>query len=86
MTTGVAVICDTEDCLAVYLAVQTGDDGEQRSADEVSQTARKLAEDSGWVISFGSARRTGSFLACHRAPGASQRLRQRGNVPMCAGR
>jgi hypothetical protein len=39
MPTGVAVVCDTDDCFAVYLAVETGDDEDARSASEVSQLA-----------------------------------------------
>lgn len=53
MPTGVAVVCDTDDCLAVYLAVETGTDDDERSAGDVSQLARKAAEGVGWVISFG---------------------------------
>ncbi|MFF2558039.1 hypothetical protein ACFVUS_44110, partial [Nocardia sp. NPDC058058] len=53
MPTGVAVVCDTDDCLAIYLAVETGNDGDERSANDVSQLARKAAEGDGWVISFG---------------------------------
>jgi hypothetical protein len=30
MPTGVAVVCDTDDCFAVYLAVETGDDEDAR--------------------------------------------------------
>lgn len=47
MPTGVAVVCDTDDCLAVYLAVETGNNGDERSADDVSQLARKTAEGDG---------------------------------------
>ncbi|MFF4647276.1 hypothetical protein [Streptomyces sp. NPDC001389] len=47
MPTGVAVVCDTDDCLAVYLAVETGNDGDERSANDVSQLARKAAEGDG---------------------------------------
>jgi hypothetical protein len=32
-------VCDTDDCFAVYLAVETGDDEDARSASEVSQLA-----------------------------------------------
>ncbi|MFF7183485.1 hypothetical protein [Streptomyces sp. NPDC008121] len=52
MPTGVAVVCDTDGCLAVLLAVETGTDGDERSADDVSQRARKAAEGDGWVLSF----------------------------------
>ncbi|MEU1050637.1 hypothetical protein ABZ400_36660 [Streptomyces sp. NPDC005897] len=51
MPTGVAVVCDTDDCFAVYLAVETGDD-DARSASEVSQLAREAAQGEGWVVSF----------------------------------
>lgn len=83
MTTGVAVICDTEDCLAVYLAVQTGDDGEQRSANEVSQTARKVAEDSGWVISFGFQQPVMTCPGCADGRGP---VLERGTCQRCMGR
>lgn len=53
MPTGMAVVCDTDDCFAVYLAVETGDDEDARSASEVSQLARDAAQGEGWVVSFG---------------------------------
>ena len=53
MPTGVAVACDGDECLAVYLGVETGDDEDARSASEVSQMARDAAQGDGWVISFG---------------------------------
>lgn len=43
MPTGIAVVCDIDDCLAVYLAVETGDVGDERSTDEVSGMARQTA-------------------------------------------
>jgi hypothetical protein len=53
MPAGVAVVCDTDDCFAVYLAGETGDDEDTRSASEVSQLARDAAQGDGWVVSFG---------------------------------
>ncbi|MFD5067576.1 hypothetical protein ACFWNC_06445 [Streptomyces sp. NPDC058369] len=47
MPTGVAVVCDTANCLAVHLAVETGTDHDERSAHDVSQLARKAAEGNG---------------------------------------
>ncbi|MEU1321160.1 hypothetical protein [Streptomyces tibetensis] len=48
-----AVVCDTDDCFAVHLAMETGDDEDARSASEVSQLARHAAQGDGWVVSFG---------------------------------
>ncbi len=42
-----AVACDTDDCFAVYLAVEIGDDEDARSASEVSQLARDVAQGDG---------------------------------------
>jgi hypothetical protein len=45
-------VCDTDDCFAVYVAVETGNDEDARSASEVSQLARDAAQGEGWVVSF----------------------------------
>lgn len=47
MPTGVAVVCDTDDCFAVYLAVETGDDEDARSASKVSLLASDAAQGAG---------------------------------------
>ncbi|GGZ40692.1 hypothetical protein GCM10010344_01540 [Streptomyces bluensis] len=82
MPTGVAVVCDTDDCLAVYLAVETGNDGDERSADEVSQMARKSAEGDGWVISFGFAQPVMTCPGCADGRGP---VLERGECRRCMG-
>lgn len=83
MPTGIAVVCDTDDCLDVYLAVQTGDDGDERSADEVSRIARKAAEGSGWVISFGFQQ---PVMTCPECADGRGPVLKRGVCPRCMGR
>ncbi|MEW2217689.1 hypothetical protein AB0895_35495 [Streptomyces globisporus] len=53
-----AVACDTDDCFAVYLAVEIGDDEDARSASEVSQLARDVAQGDGggWSASASGSR------------------------------
>ncbi|UIX32078.1 hypothetical protein [Streptomyces sp. GQFP] len=83
MPTGVAVVCDTDDCLAVYLAVTTGNDGDERSADEVSQIARKVAECDAWVIGFGFRQPVMTCPGCADGRGP---VRERGVCKRCMGR
>ncbi|MFJ3880884.1 hypothetical protein ACIPW5_25985 [Streptomyces sp. NPDC090077] len=83
MPTGVAVVCDTDDCLAVYLAVETGNDGDERSANDVSQLARKAAEDDGWVLSFGFQQPVMTCPGCADGRGP---VRERGACRRCMGR
>lgn len=83
MPTGVAVVCDTDDCLAVYLAVETGNDGDERSANDVSQLARKAAEGDGWVLSFGFAQPVMTCPGCADGRGP---VRKRGTCRRCMGR
>ncbi|WP_405681844.1 hypothetical protein [Streptomyces sp. NBC_00057] len=83
MPTGVAVVCDTDDCLAVYLAVETGNNGDERSADDVSQLARKAAEGDGWVIGFGFGQPVMTCPGCADGRGP---VRERGTCRRCMGR
>jgi hypothetical protein len=82
MPTGIAVVCDTDDCLAVYLAVATGDHDDERSADEVCQLARKAAEGDGWVISFGIGQ---PVMTCPRCADGRGPVLERGTCPRCMG-
>jgi hypothetical protein len=81
--TGIAVVCDTDECRAVYLAVETGNDGDERSADEVSQLARKAAEGAGWVISFGFGQ---PIMTCPGCADGRGPVRDRGDCRRCMGR
>ncbi|MCZ0983811.1 hypothetical protein O1L60_44400 [Streptomyces diastatochromogenes] len=82
MPTGVAVVCDTDDCLAVYLAVETGNDGDERSANDVSQLARKAAEGDGWVLSFGFQQ---PIMTCPGCADGRGPVRGRGTCRRCMG-
>ncbi|GAA0898098.1 MULTISPECIES: hypothetical protein [Streptomyces violaceusniger group] len=82
MPTGVAVVCDADDCLAVYLAVGTGDDGDARSASEVSQMARDAAQSDGWVISFGFSQPVMTCPGCADGRGP---VLERGTCRRCMG-
>ncbi|MDX3370077.1 hypothetical protein PV387_29315 [Streptomyces sp. ME02-6987-2C] len=83
MPTGVAVVCDTDDCVAVYLAVETGDDEDARSASEVSQLARDAAQGDGWVVSFGFRQPVMTCPGCADGRGP---VRERGDCQRCMGR
>lgn len=83
MPTGLAVVCDTDDCLAIYLAVETGNNDDERSADEVSQMARKAAERDAWVISFGFRQPVMTCPGCADGRGP---VRERGECRRCTGR
>ncbi|MEU1183811.1 hypothetical protein ABZ464_40535 [Streptomyces sp. NPDC005820] len=83
MPTGVAVVCDTDGCLAVYLAVETGDDEDARSASEVSQVARDAAQGDGWVVSFGFRQPVMTCPGCADGRGP---VRERGQCRRCMGR
>jgi hypothetical protein len=80
MPTGVAVVCDTD---AVYLAVETGDDEDARSASEVSQLARDAAQGDGWVVSFGFRQPVMTCPGCADGRGP---VRERGDCRRCMGR
>ncbi|MER6126280.1 hypothetical protein ABT173_27395 [Streptomyces sp. NPDC001795] len=82
MPTGVAVVCESEDCLAVYLAVKTGDTDEERSAAEVSEMARKAAEGDGWVVSFGIGQAVMTCPGCANGRGP---VLERGTCQRCMG-
>jgi hypothetical protein len=43
MPTGVTVACDCDECLAVCLGLETGDDEDARSASELSDGARRTS-------------------------------------------
>ncbi|GHA72007.1 hypothetical protein GCM10010372_83660 [Streptomyces tauricus] len=83
MPTGVAVVCDTDDCLAVYLAVKTGDTDDERSAGEVSEMARKAAEGDGWVVGFGIGQ---AVMTCPGCADGRGPVLDRGVCRRCMGR
>ncbi|MGW4758522.1 hypothetical protein [Streptomyces chartreusis] len=83
MPTGVAVACDDDECLAVYLGVETGDDEDARSASEVSQMARDAAQGDGWVVSFGFRQPVMTCPGCADGRGP---VRERGECRRCMGR
>jgi hypothetical protein len=83
MPTGVAVARDADECLAVYLGVETGDDEDARSASEVSQMARDAAQGDGWVISFGFRQ---PVMACPGCADGRGPVGERGECRRCMGR
>ena len=83
MPTGVAVVCDTDDCFAVYLGVETGDDEDARSASVVSQMGRDAAQGDGWVVSFGFRQPVMTCPGCADGRGP---VRERGDCRRCMGR
>ncbi|MFI8265496.1 hypothetical protein [Streptomyces sp. NPDC085665] len=83
MSTGTVVTCDTEKCLALFLAIKTGSDGETRTADAVSRQARTYAEEAGWITTFGFDQPVTTCPACADGQGP---VLERGKCEHCLGR
>ncbi|OUC92915.1 hypothetical protein CA983_37330 [Streptomyces swartbergensis] len=77
-----AVVCGTDDCLAVYLAVETGNVGGERSADEVSEMAGMAAKGDGWVLSFCIGH---AVVTCPGCADGRDPVRERGTYRRCMG-